>query len=57
VAKQELTDTKCKAARERGLSADGGGLYLQVTAKGHRSWLYRFPYSQAARRRNPQITN
>jgi len=42
VAKQELTDTKCKAARERGLYADGGGLYLQITERGHKSWVYRF---------------
>jgi integrase len=42
LAKQALTDTKCKAARERGLYADGGGLYLQVTEKGHRSWVYRY---------------
>jgi hypothetical protein len=42
VAKQGLTDTKCKAARERGLYADGGGLYLQITERGHKSWVYRF---------------
>ena len=42
MAKQELTDTKCKAAKKVGLHKDGGGLYLQITAKGHRSWVYRY---------------
>jgi hypothetical protein len=42
MAKQQLTATAAKAKRKTGLHADGGGLYLQVTAKGHRSWVYRF---------------
>ncbi len=29
-------------ARKRGMYADGGGLYLQVSASGARSWIYRF---------------
>ena len=42
MAKHGLNDVKAKAARKRGLHADGGGLYLQITAKGHRSWVYRY---------------
>jgi integrase len=42
MAKYGLNDVKAKAARKRGLHADGGGLYLQVTEKGHRSWVYRY---------------
>ena len=29
-------------ARKRGMYPDGGGLYLQVSASGARSWIYRF---------------
>jgi integrase len=42
MAKQGLNDVKVKAARGRGLYGDGGGLYLQITTKGHKSWVYRF---------------
>ncbi|MCZ6721694.1 MAG: Arm DNA-binding domain-containing protein, partial [Proteobacteria bacterium] len=28
--------------KRRGMYPDGGGLYLQVTAAGARSWLYRY---------------
>ena len=33
-----------KVAREKrpGLYGDGGGLYLQITARGSRSWISRF---------------
>jgi hypothetical protein len=34
-----LTVSRAKAA---GMYADGGGLYLQVTAAGARTWIYRF---------------
>jgi integrase len=30
------------SAKERGLYADGGGLFLQVARSGSRSWLFRF---------------
>ena len=33
---------KVKAVSGRGLYSDGGGLYLQITKKGHKSWVYRF---------------
>ena len=36
--------TTLKVAREKrpGLYGDGGGLYLQVTARGSKSWIFRF---------------
>jgi hypothetical protein len=36
--------TALKVAREKrpGLYGDGGGLYLQVTARGSKSWIFRF---------------
>jgi hypothetical protein len=36
-------------AKEPGLYADGGGLYLQVASSGATSWIYR--YQRAGRRR------
>src|SRR4029079_19735709 len=42
MAKQGLTDTNCRIAKKRGLYADGGGLYLQLTARGHKSVVYRY---------------
>ena len=44
----KLTADKVKAIAE-GTHADGGGLYLQVTDVGAKSWLYR--YQIAGRRR------
>ena len=38
----KLSSKTVEAAAERGLYSDGGGLYLQVTQHGHRSWIYRF---------------
>lgn len=29
-------------AKEKGLYADGGGLYLQVSAVGTKSWIFRY---------------
>ena len=29
-------------AKRRGYLCDGGGLYLQVSASGSRSWVFRF---------------
>ena len=37
-------------AKEAGYLHDGGGLYLQITQAGARSWVYRF--SLAGRRRD-----
>lgn len=33
---------KIKRAQKSGYSADGAGLYLQVSLSGARSWIYRF---------------
>lgn len=37
-----LSATLVAKTRKTGLHADGGGLYLQVTGAGARSWVYRF---------------
>jgi integrase len=37
-----LSARKVETTKEAGLYGDGGGLYLQVTAKGAKSWIYRF---------------
>jgi hypothetical protein len=36
--------TALKVAREKrpGLYGDGGGLYLQITTPGSKSWIFRF---------------
>ncbi|WP_282609706.1 integrase arm-type DNA-binding domain-containing protein [Pelagibius sp. Alg239-R121] len=44
-----LTDRKVKAAKEPGLIADGGGLYLQISKSGSKSWLFRFSLNNRAR--------
>ena len=36
----KLSSKTVEAAAERGLYSDGGGLYLQITQHGHRSWVY-----------------
>lgn len=38
----KLTAKKIEAAKEKQLLADGGGLYLQVSGKGGRSWVFRY---------------
>lgn len=38
----KLTALKVQRAKDKGLYADGGGLYLQVGAGGNKSWLFRF---------------
>jgi len=38
----KLTKLAVERARRRGLYNDGGGLYLQVTKRGTRSWVLRF---------------
>lgn len=43
-----LTELEIRNAKP-GLHADGNGLYLQVAAEGHKSWIYRFQL--AGRRR------
>lgn len=37
-----LSALKVSRVREPGMHADGGGLYLQVSAAGTKSWIYRF---------------
>ncbi len=37
-----LTALKVTKLTTRGLYADGGGLYLQVTPAGVKSWLFRY---------------
>ena len=37
-----LTALSIARAKTAGYLADGGGLYLQVTATGARSWIFRF---------------
>lgn len=45
-----LTARQVAAQKAAGLFADGGGLYLQVTATGAKSWIFRFQL--AGRRRD-----
>ncbi len=44
-----LTALKVSKATKPGMYADGGGLYLQVTSAGARSWIYRFSLAGRAR--------
>jgi hypothetical protein len=37
-----LTALEVKHAVERGLYADGLGLYLQISRNGSKSWIYRY---------------
>jgi hypothetical protein len=37
-----LTALAVSRAKSEGMYADGGGLYLQVTGAGARSWIYRY---------------
>lgn len=38
----KLNHTQVKSAKEAGLYSDGGGLYLQISKAGTKSWLLRF---------------
>lgn len=38
----KLTTKKIEAAKGKQMMADGGGLYLQVSGKGGRSWVFRY---------------
>ena len=44
-----LKDRSVKAKRARGYYGDGDGLYLQVTATGAKSWIFRFKRDGKAR--------
>ncbi|MGE0847304.1 MAG: Arm DNA-binding domain-containing protein, partial [Flavobacteriaceae bacterium] len=37
-----LSDRQIKAHKQRGRLSDGGGLYLQVSTWGTKSWEFRF---------------
>jgi hypothetical protein len=37
-----LTALKVEKAKEPGMYADGGGLYLRVTPEGARNWVLRY---------------
>ena len=45
-----LTARSVETAKKAGLFADGNGLYLQVTATGAKTWIFR--YSMSGRRRD-----
>ena len=38
----KLTTIQVRQAKHRGLYGDGGGLFLQVSANGAKSWIFRF---------------
>lgn len=46
---QKLTALQVERAKKAGCYADGGGLYLQVTKSGAKSWLFRFMLKGKAR--------
>ena len=48
-AVNRLTDKAVQAKKAKGLYADGGGLYLQVSGSGGRSWVFRFKRAGRAR--------
>ena len=37
-----LTAVGIKNLKEKGLYADGGGLYLRITDSGTKGWIFRF---------------
>ena len=44
-----LTAVSVRATDEKGMYHDGGGLYLQVSAGGAKSWIFRFTLDGRAR--------
>jgi hypothetical protein len=44
-----LSAVKVAGTKTRGMYADGGGLYLQVSGNGSRSWIFRFKASGRTR--------
>lgn len=46
---QKLSALKVDRAKKAGYYSDGGGLYLQVTESGAKSWLFRFMLAGRAR--------
>jgi integrase len=49
VAKKKLTAPQVERLRDPGRHACGGGLYLQITCAGSRSWLFRYERQGRAR--------
>jgi integrase len=49
LVRKQLSVAGVKAERRRGWHADGGGLYLQVTSSGVKSWLFRYAIKGRAR--------
>jgi len=45
-----LSARAVETAKSLGLIADGGGLYLQVSKSGAKSWLYKFMLSRRSQR-------
>jgi len=41
-ASNRLSAAEVKTASQKGMYHDGGGLYLQVSAGGTKSWIFRF---------------
>ena len=46
-----LTDLRVKSETKPGRHADGGGLYLSISATGAKSWIFMFQDRQAGKRR------
>ncbi len=46
---RRLSALAVSRARKRGMYPDGAGLYLQITARGARSWVYRYMLDGAPR--------
>ena len=44
-----LSALKVRTKAKRGFHADGGGLYLQVSKFGTRSWVFRFTLNKRSR--------
>src|SRR5215470_8792869 len=49
LVRKQLSVLAVKAGRRKGWYADGGGLYLQVSNGGTRSWLFRYSIDGRAR--------
>ena len=49
LVRKQLSALAVKAERRPGWYADGGGLYLQVSSSGSKSWLFRYSIDRRAR--------
>ena len=49
LVRKQLSAVTVKAERRKGWYADGGGLYLQVSSKRSKSWLFRYSLDGRAR--------